>query len=77
LGASTQFAAQNPTLSPDDHFVAYETVESGRREIVVRSFPDGKTHPDGGFVALRMWVGQSQGGYEIWLNWAGGLQSRR
>ena len=40
--ANTQFAEQNPTLSPDDRFVAYETVESGRREIVVRSFPDGE-----------------------------------
>jgi serine/threonine-protein kinase len=135
--ANTQFAEENPTLSPDDRFVAYETVESGRREIVVRSFPDGEgrwqvshdggarpfwspsgdrlyypslsnrwlhvvdvsrdpvrfspprrlyqiqshrsiqAHPDGGFVALRMWVGQSQGGYEIWLNWADGLKAGR
>jgi hypothetical protein len=24
-----------------------------------------------------MWVGQSQGGYEIWLNWADGLKAGR
>lgn len=135
--ADTQFAEENPALSPEDRFVAYETVESGRREIVVRSYPDGKgewqvsqeggafpfwspsgdllyfrslssrwlhvvdvsrdpvrfspprrlfqipshrsvqAHPDGGFVALRMWAGQAQGGYEIWLNWADGLQAGR
>ncbi len=135
--ANTQFAEQNPILSPDDRFIAYETVESGRREIVVRSFPDGEgewrvsqeggarpfwspsgdrlyfqslsnrwlyvvdvsrdpvrfspprrlfqvssqrsiqAHPDGGFVALRIWTFQSQGGYNIWLNWADGLQAGR
>jgi serine/threonine-protein kinase len=135
--ANTQFSEENPALSPDDRFVAYETVESGRREIVVRSFPDGKgewqvsqdggarpfwspsgdrlyfqslsnrwlyvvdvsrdpvrfspprrlfqvsrqtsiqAHPDGGFVSLQMWAGQEQGGYEIWLNWAGGLKAER
>jgi len=37
----TPYAEENLALSPDDRFVAYETVESGQREVVVQSFPDG------------------------------------
>jgi Tol biopolymer transport system component len=29
-------------LSPDERFMAYTSVESGRHEIYVRSFPDGE-----------------------------------
>jgi len=40
--ADSSFEESNPVLSPDGRFVAYESLETGRREIVVRSFPDGK-----------------------------------
>ena len=42
--ADTGLAEDNPVLSPDNRFVAYETVETGRREIVIRTFPDGTGH---------------------------------
>jgi eukaryotic-like serine/threonine-protein kinase len=33
------FAKDNPTISPDGHWIAYESSESGRFEIYVRPFP--------------------------------------
>lgn len=40
--ADTPFVESAPALSPDQRFVAYESLESGQREIIVQSFPDGK-----------------------------------
>jgi serine/threonine-protein kinase len=37
-------AETEPVLSPDERFMAYTSVESGRHEIYVRSFPDGDGH---------------------------------
>jgi hypothetical protein len=37
---NTPFTEQNGQFSPDGRWVAYETNESGRFEIVVQSFPD-------------------------------------
>ena len=55
--ADTRLAEENPVLSPDNRFVAYETVETGRREIVVRTFPDGTGH----------WqVSQDGGAFPFW-----------
>ncbi len=36
----TQFSENNPVLSPDGHWLAYQSNESGRFEVYVRSFPD-------------------------------------
>ena len=51
-----------PYLSPDGRFIAYETSESGRREIVVQSFPDPDVRTqvtrDGGEAPL--WAGNSE-----------------
>ncbi|MFN7938067.1 MAG: protein kinase [Bryobacteraceae bacterium] len=38
---ATPFVEVNPRISPDGRFLAYSTDETGRNEIVVRSFPDG------------------------------------
>ena len=38
----TPFNEQNPKLSPDGNFVAYQSDESGRFEIYVRPFPEGE-----------------------------------
>ena len=35
------FAETHPVFSPDGHFVAYASSESGRAEIYVQTFPDG------------------------------------
>jgi hypothetical protein len=48
-----------------------------RRLFQISNHRSIQAHPDGGFAALRMWVGQSQGGYDIWLNWADGLKAGR
>jgi hypothetical protein len=32
-----------PTFSPDGRWVAYASVETGRTEIFIRSYPDGQT----------------------------------
>ena len=37
----TPFNEQNPKLSPDGNFVAYQSDESGRFEVYVRPFPEG------------------------------------
>ena len=37
---ATAFEEQNPTLSPDGRWLAYQSNESGRYEIYVRPFPD-------------------------------------
>jgi serine/threonine-protein kinase len=38
--AKTQFAEQFPRLSPDGHWIAYTSNESGRPEVLVQSFPE-------------------------------------
>jgi Tol biopolymer transport system component len=56
LVANTPFEETLAQLSPDGHWVAYQTNESGRFEIVVQSFPDaaGKWQVStGGGVAPR------------------------
>ena len=35
-----EYIEDNPAISPDGRWVAYESTESGRREVYVRSFPD-------------------------------------
>jgi len=35
-----EYVEDNATVSPDGRWVAYESTESGRREVYVRSFPD-------------------------------------
>ena len=131
--ADSPFVEDSPALSPDDRFVAYSTLESGMREIIVKTFPDGESQwqisqeggwepfwspsgdkiyfsslsndwlhvvdvsrdpvrfspprrlfeisnqvslnalPGGGFTSLELSVGEGQGSYEIWLNWAASL----
>ena len=39
----TQYDEQLAKLSPDGRFIAYESNESGQREVYVRSFPDGRS----------------------------------
>jgi serine/threonine-protein kinase len=55
----TRFSERFATLSPDGRFVAFETTESGRREIVIQSFPDPgvrvQVTRDGGEAPL--WAG--------------------
>ena len=38
---TSEFEESTPRFSPNERFVAYTSDESGRREIYVRSFPDG------------------------------------
>ncbi len=38
----TNFAETNPVVSPDGRWIAYQSNESGRFEVFVRSFPDGQ-----------------------------------
>ena len=38
----SEFNEQNPRFSPDGHWLAYYSDESGRGEIYVRSFPDAE-----------------------------------
>jgi Tol biopolymer transport system component len=39
--AATTFTEEAPTLSPDGHWLAYVSDESGRSEVYVQRFPDG------------------------------------
>ena len=59
---ATRFSERFATLSPDGRFMAYETAESGRREIVIQSFlnPDVRVQVtrDGGEAPL--WAGNSE-----------------
>jgi len=58
----TQFAERFATLSPDGRYVAYESNESGRREVHIQSFPDPgvriKVTRGGGEAPL--WAGSSE-----------------
>jgi len=62
LGAQVAFINSlaheaNPSFSPDGRYVAYTSDESGRREVYVRSFPDGGDR----------WQASSDGGYQaVW-----------
>src|SRR5205807_308083 len=38
----TNFSETNPVVSPDGRWIAYQSNESGRFEVFVRSFPDGQ-----------------------------------
>jgi serine/threonine-protein kinase len=40
---ATKFTEAAPTLSPDEHWLAYTSNESGRREVYVRPFPEVNT----------------------------------
>jgi hypothetical protein len=55
--ASTPFSEDNGQFSPDGRWVAYQTDESGRNEIVVQSFPDPtiKTHVSTGGGSNPRW----------------------
>jgi Tol biopolymer transport system component len=53
----TAFSEQNPALSPDGHWIAYQSNESGRDEVYVEEFP---SH------AHRRQVSNGGGGYPIW-----------
>src|SRR6185295_7283675 len=48
----TKFGESNATVSPDGHFLAFQSNESGRVEIYVQEFPEAKSKwqvsPDGG-----------------------------
>jgi len=48
-------AESNPTVSPDGHWLAYVSTESGRREVYVRPFPD---------VSRGVWQVSTDGGLE-------------
>jgi serine/threonine protein kinase/Tol biopolymer transport system component len=39
----TTYSEASPRFSPDGHWIAYQSNESGRFEIYVRSYPDGET----------------------------------
>jgi Tol biopolymer transport system component len=39
--AQSRFNEGSPTFSPDSHFLAYVSDETGRNEVYVRSFPNG------------------------------------
>ncbi|MBI4550860.1 MAG: PD40 domain-containing protein, partial [Candidatus Latescibacteria bacterium] len=61
LFRQTPFQEISPALSPDSRYVAYASDESGRWEIYVRSFPDGRRQwlvSVNGGMAPR-WSGQS------------------
>jgi serine/threonine protein kinase len=51
-----EFDTQNPSLSPDERWMVYDSDETGRREVYLASFPDhrGRTRVsiDGGFAPL-------------------------
>jgi eukaryotic-like serine/threonine-protein kinase len=53
----------NPRLSPNGRFLAYESTESGRREIVVRPFPrvdDGRWQGSTAGGSMVRWSGNGQ-----------------
>jgi serine/threonine protein kinase/Tol biopolymer transport system component len=54
---STEFSQRSPTLSPDGRWMAYDSDESGRREVYVRRFP----------VTEEKWQVSTRGG--IWPYW--------
>ena len=58
----TRFTERFATLSPDGRYVAYESDESGRREVHIQSFPDPgvrfQVTPNGGQAPL--WAGNSE-----------------
>jgi eukaryotic-like serine/threonine-protein kinase len=49
----------NPALSPDGHWLAYESAESGRPEVLVTRFPGSRTAVD---AAAPRWQVSTQGG---------------
>lgn len=53
-----EYVEDNATLSPDGRWVAYESTESGRREVYVRSFPD--------VSRFRIQVSQNGGLKPVW-----------
>jgi eukaryotic-like serine/threonine-protein kinase len=54
---STEFSQRSPALSPDGRWMAYDSDESGRREVYVRRFP----------VTEEKWQVSTRGG--IWPYW--------
>ncbi len=53
----SRFDEYGPALSPDDHWMAYASNESGRMEVYVTSFPD---------VARRIQISASGGAEPVW-----------
>jgi serine/threonine-protein kinase len=54
---NSRFSERNPQISPDGHWIAYESNESGREEVYVRPFPGA-----GG-----KWQVSGEGGYDpLW-----------
>jgi serine/threonine-protein kinase len=58
---STRFNERDPVVSPDGRWLAYDSDESGRREVYVRPFPD---------VERGRWQVSTSGGYSP--RWASG-----
>ncbi len=57
---ATEFQEHSPSLSPDGHWLAYVSNESGRHEVYVRPFPN---------VAAAKWQVSTSGGSEpLWAN---------
>jgi len=57
---ATSAGETNPALSPDGHWLAYTSSESGRREVYVRPFPN---------VNDGVWQISTNGGFEpLWAN---------
>ncbi len=57
---ATEFQEHSPSLSPDGHWLAYVSNESGRREVYVRPFPN---------VGAAKWqVSTSEGSEPLWAN---------
>jgi serine/threonine-protein kinase len=57
---ATEFQEHSPSLSPDGHWLAYVSNESGRREVYVRPFPN---------VGAAKWQVSTSGGSEpLWAN---------
>jgi serine/threonine-protein kinase len=57
---ATEFQEHSPSLSPDGHWLAYVSNESGRHEVYVRPFPN---------VGAAKWQVSTSGGSEpLWAN---------
>jgi eukaryotic-like serine/threonine-protein kinase len=55
----TQAIETNPALSPDGHWLAYESSQSGRPEVLVTRFPSSRTSVD---ATAPRWQVSTQGG---------------
>jgi Tol biopolymer transport system component len=70
--SNTKFTETNARISPDGHWVVYESDESGKSEIYARPFPSGggKWQVSGNGGSYPIWSGD---GRQVFYNQSGGV----